>query len=155
MRPANFSITLTDTPAQEVWQQVWDGLAAYNLQFAPPDGNQPLAIFVRDTDGNLVGGFLGNTYWGWLYINILWLDEPVRHRGLGQQLLTMAEAEAVRRGCRHAHLDTLGFQARGFYEKNGYMLFGVLDDLPPGHARYFMKKELIGQTDENGGTVKQ
>ena len=140
---SNFSITMTDTPPQDLWRRVWDGLAAYNLQFAPADGHQALAIFAHDADKNLVGGLLGGTAWSWLYINILWLDEAVRHQGLGQKLLTMAEQEAVRRGCRHAYFDTLSFQARGFYEKNGYIVFAVLNDFPPGHKKYFMKKNLM------------
>ena len=37
-------------------------------------------------------------------------------------------------------LDTFAFQAPAFYEKQGYTLFGTIEDLPPGHARYFLQK---------------
>ena len=57
-------------------------------------------------------------------------------------MLAMAEQEALRRGCHHAHLDTLDFQAPAFYEKLGYTLWGTLEDLPLGHQRYFYQKEL-------------
>ena len=53
-----------------------------------------------------------------------------------------AEAEAVRRGCASAYLDTFDFQARPFYERLGYQLFGQLDDFPPGGSRYFLRKRL-------------
>jgi GNAT superfamily N-acetyltransferase len=85
---------------------------------------------------------LGNTYWGWLYISILWLAESLRGQGVGGRLLDMAEQEALDRGCRHAHVDTLDFQALPFYEKHGYAVWGTLNDLPPGHSRYFLKKDL-------------
>ena len=49
---------------------------------------------------------------------------------------------AATRGCRHAYLDTFDFQARPFYEKQGYAAFGVQDDYPPGHRRYFVEKGL-------------
>ena len=65
------------------------------------------------------------------------------HRGLrlgGRRLLLEAEARAARRGCRGAWLGTFGFQARGFYEKQGYAVFGALQDCPPGHARFFLSK---------------
>jgi hypothetical protein len=45
-------------------------------------------------------------------------------------------------GCTMSHLDTFDFQARDFYERNGYELFGALDDCPPGHKRYYLKKAL-------------
>jgi ribosomal protein S18 acetylase RimI-like enzyme len=51
-----------------------------------------------------------------------------------------AEDEARRRGCRGAWLDTYSFQARGFYERIGYEVFGVIDDFPPGHSRLFLRK---------------
>jgi GNAT superfamily N-acetyltransferase len=85
---------------------------------------------------------VGGTYWGWLYVEILWLDARARGRGLGARLMAMAEQEAQRRGCRGAHLDTMSFQALPFYERMGYTVFGVLEDLPPGHRRYFLKKKL-------------
>ena len=145
----DFSITMTDAPSQDLWQQVWDGLAAYNLQFAPADEHQQLVIFVHDADKKLIGGLLGGTAWEWLYINIFWLDESVRRQRLGEKILQMVEQEAIRRGCRHAYFDTLSFQARGFYEKYGYVVFAELDDFPPGHKKYFMKKDLIPEQKEN------
>ena len=40
------------------------------------------------------------------------------------------------------HLDTFDFQAKEFYKKQGYVVFGKLDDCPENHCRYFMKKLL-------------
>ncbi|RPI94802.1 MAG: GNAT family N-acetyltransferase, partial [Chloroflexi bacterium] len=37
------------------------------------DRFERLQIFVRDDEGTVRGGLLGGTYWGWLYISILWL----------------------------------------------------------------------------------
>lgn len=137
------SLSLTDDPAPADLQAIRDGLSAYNLQFAPPIGQQPLNIFLRREDQSLAGGLLGGTYWGWLYVEILWLDEAARGSGFGSQILLAAEQEALRRGCRHAHLDTLTFQALGFYEKHGYTCWGALEDLPPGFTRYFLRKDLV------------
>jgi hypothetical protein len=57
--------------------------------------------------------------------------------------------EAIRRGCRGAYLDTFSYQARPFYEKLGYAVFGTLDDYPPGHQRFFMRKRLGEHTASN------
>jgi hypothetical protein len=53
-----------------------------------------------------------------------------------------AEQEAVARGCHSAWLDTFEFQARGFYERIGYVCFGNLADYPVGFSRFFMRKSL-------------
>jgi GNAT superfamily N-acetyltransferase len=89
-----------------------------------------------------VAGLVGHTYHGWLHVSCLWTSEAYRNRGIGTELMDRAEAEAHQRGCHHAHLTTLEFQARTFYERRGYSVFGVLDDYPRPYKRYFMQKEL-------------
>ena len=51
-------------------------------------------------------------------------------------------AEAIRRGCWGAYLNTFSYQARPFYEKLGYQVFGTLDVYPAGHQEFFMRKRL-------------
>jgi GNAT superfamily N-acetyltransferase len=137
-----YAITFETTPEAADIAAVRDGLEAYNLAFAPPGDYQPLTLLVRDATGAVAGGLLGATYWRWLYVEILWLAEGARRLGLGSQLLAQAERAAIERGCHGVHLDTMDFQALPFYERHGYMIFGVLDDLPRGHKRYFLKKQL-------------
>ena len=89
-----------------------------------------------------MGGVIGATYWDWFQLDLMWVKEELRGHGYGRRLLTLAENEARRRGARHVHLDTFSFQAPGFYEKCGYQVFGVLQDYPAGHQRFYLAKEL-------------
>ncbi len=140
------TITLTDAPNAADAKLVHDGLDAYNCTHVEPEGYRPLALFVRDSENHILGGLLGCTYWGWLYVEVLWLDEAVRRQGYGGRLLDMAEREALGRGCHHVHLDTMDFQALPFYLAQGYEEWGRLQDLPLGHTRHFLRKKL-----ETGG----
>lgn len=107
------------------------------------EGNYKLlVIFLRDSDSHIVGGLLGETYWQWLHVDVLWVHELFRGEGYGDKLLTTAEQEAVNRGCQYAYLDTFSFQAPEFYQKRGYVVFGELPNFPQGYKRYFLKKEL-------------
>jgi GNAT superfamily N-acetyltransferase len=136
------TIILEDAPAPGDIHFIQDRLRDYNLLHAEADNHQPFAIFLRAADNSLMGDLLGGTYWGWLHVDVLWIHETLRRQGYGHALLAAAEEEARRRGCRYAHLDTMSFQALGFYEQQGYQVFGKLDDLPAGHYRYFLKKAL-------------
>ncbi|HVU12804.1 MAG TPA: GNAT family N-acetyltransferase [Phototrophicaceae bacterium] len=138
----NLQITLESDWNWDAERAVRQGLADYNRQIAGVDGRQPLNLIVRDDAGTVIGGLIGDTYWNWLAINIFWLRDDLRGQGLGSKLLKQAEEEAVRRGCANAHLDTMDFQALGFYQKYGYTVFGVLDGLPAGHVRYYLRKPL-------------
>jgi GNAT superfamily N-acetyltransferase len=135
-------ICLETEPSPDDVRSIRQGLETYNRLYAPDDNYQSMTVLLRTADQRLVGGLLGETYWGWLHIGILWLDESVRHQGYGSRLLAAAEQEAIRRGCLYAHLDTMSFQAVGFYQQHGYVEFGVLQDLPAGHRRHFFVKTL-------------
>ena len=99
-------------------------------------------FFLRNDDGEIVGGALGNTWGLWLYVSDLWVDHSIRGKGYATKLMTAIEHLAVERGCRNSYLDTFSFQARPLYEKLGYKLFGTLENHPKGHSHYFLKKSL-------------
>lgn len=140
MAAEQYQLSVEQSPDQRDVASLVGQLISYNTEHAEPETYRPLAVFLRDAGGQVVGGALGHTHWGWLFISHLWLAAHLRGEGFGQRILAAAEREAVARGCRHAHLDTFSFQARPFYERLGYEVFGVLDDFPPGHARYFLRK---------------
>jgi GNAT superfamily N-acetyltransferase len=146
MQPTH-TITLEEHAEPADCEIVSRGLQTYNRQQAGDEGHRPVAIFVRNEAGIVIAGLLGDTYYGWLAVNLLWVEEAWRGQGYGRTLLRTAEAEAVRRGCQHAHLDTLSFQALDFYLGEGYSVFGELHGLPPGHTRYFLRKELTTQAE--------
>ena len=99
-------------------------------------------VFIQDRQDRVVGGIIAELFGRWAYVSLLWIDEPLRNKGLGTRLVTTLEQEALRLGCSHAHLDTYSFEARPFYEKMGYELFATLPDYPPGHCKYFLQKTL-------------
>lgn len=135
-------ITFEEHATDKDVQRIGEGLDKYNLEQTGRNDFRKLNIFIRDDSDEIVGGVIGGTYWGWLYVDLLWLDESVRRKSYGQKLLAAAEEEALRRGCTQVFLDTFSFQARPFYEKHGYTVFGELKDFPPGHKRYFLQKTL-------------
>lgn len=139
-----FRLSVEEDPPAADLQAVVRGLVGFNDGRAEPEGWRRLAVLVRAEGGELAGGLLGFTHWDWLFVSHVWLPEALRGRGLGRELLLQAEREALARGCRHAHLDTFSFQARGFYESLGYEVFGRLDDYPPGHTRFFLRKTGLG-----------
>jgi GNAT superfamily N-acetyltransferase len=144
MTPA---IVLTDNPSAADREAVVKGLIAFNNAVIGPSGWRPLAVLVKDpATGQTLGGLTGATFHGWLFVEVLWLPEALRRGGIGSRLIRQAEDEATRRGCCGVLLDTYSFQARGFYEKLGYRVFGTLDDAPPGYQRFYLQKRLADLT---------
>ena len=85
---------------------------------------------------------IGYVHWGWLEIDIVWVDEFYRGKGIGKHLVDYAEHKALDAGAKRAKLNTFDFQAKEFYEKLGYVLYGRLEDYPEGHTLYYLRKDL-------------
>jgi ribosomal protein S18 acetylase RimI-like enzyme len=85
---------------------------------------------------------LGEIWWNWLNISLLWVKEDLRSKGYGQHLMEAVEEEARKRGVKNAFLDTFSFQAPKLYEKCGYLVCGEIKGLPEGLSRYYLTKEL-------------
>lgn len=135
-------VEVTSEPTLEEVRALEQGLAVHAREFVTRPGFQQLAVLARDANGRLVGGLVARVNWSWLHVSLLWVAEELRGGGLGGLLLAAAEDEGRSRGCRHAHLDTLSYQARPFYERHGWRVFATLDDYPEGHQRYFLRKDL-------------
>jgi len=135
-----FSITREPTEAET--SLLGQGLNQHAIENLEQDGFDPIAVFIRDSDGTIVGGVSGYLNWNWLQVSLLWVDKTLRGNGYGQQLMARIEAVGREHGCARAHVDTFSFQARSFYESMGYVVFATLDDYPPGHARHYLQKAL-------------
>ena len=134
-----------DTDNQDsVRKSVTGRLNQFDLRFAPEATFEPLTMIAITSDNTTVGGLVGQLCppWHWVRITALWVEETHRNQGIGRQLLRAAELEAVRRRCHSVQLETFSFGARNFYEKLGYGVFGVQEDFPPGHQRFYMSKKL-------------
>lgn len=98
---------------------------------------------IKGPNGEILAGIMSVLYcWNCLNIDVLWVKEGHRCDGYGSALLIEVEKIAKEKGCSLVHLDTFDFQAKSFYEKHGYEVFGELEDCPKDHIRYFMKKIL-------------
>lgn len=140
--PARIDIEFDLSPTQEDVATVRAGLMAFNDSFAGPSHLQRLAVYLRDETRTIRGGLVGYFAWGWLAVDLLWIDEPLRGQGYGSALLDRAEAMAREAQCVAVRLDTYEFQARPFYERRGYVVFGVLDGYPADTRTYYLRKTL-------------
>jgi GNAT superfamily N-acetyltransferase len=120
-----------------------DGVDNHNIAATGLPAYFPANFVLRSERGEVLGGLLAMIWGGWLQVGSLWVSEIVRGQGHGPRLLEAAESYARERGCGGVLLDTFSFQAKPFYERHGYTVFGAQADHPPGHSRFFLEKRLI------------
>ena len=140
---SDFTLILDETPDPESRKAILAPLRKYNANWIGEPVVRPLAIFIRDpkTD-EIVGGLWGHSAAGWLFVDLLFVPESLRRRGIGTRLLRDAEHAAVKRGDIGVWLSTGNFQAPGFYERMGYARFGTHPDYPRGHETGYYARRL-------------
>ena len=138
-------ITVPDNPSESHRKAVGVPLQAYNISHGGDPGIRPVAVLLTDGNGEHVGGLWGKTVYDWLFVEWLAVPEAYRGKAFGTALMREAERIARATNCVGIWLDTFEFQARGFYEKLGFEVFGTLEDHPIGQCRFFLRKRLDGQ----------
>jgi GNAT superfamily N-acetyltransferase len=139
-----YEIIQKDKLSDEDQNTLWDGIESFTQPIVGTTGRYELSFLLQCGDGEVAGGVQGNyDNFGWLWIDSLWVSESVRGRGYGVKLLNRIEGEAKKNGSKNSHLSSFSYQAADFYKKQGYTIFGELDDYPSkGHSRYWLKKKL-------------
>ncbi|QAY87004.1 GNAT family N-acetyltransferase [Pseudomonas arsenicoxydans] len=135
-------IERSQNPTDEEEQAILLPLRAYNASKAGVSRQEPIALLVRDDNGEILGGLYARVFYQWMFIELLSVPEQARGQGLGSKLMRMAEDVAREKECVGVWLDTFDFQAPGFYQKLGYSELGEIVDYPPGHKRLFFQKRL-------------
>ncbi|MNJ27641.1 Acetyltransferase (GNAT) family protein [compost metagenome] len=133
-------LTKPQPPQADEFAALRNGLNGFNEAITGQLQRERIASFIKDEEGVVLGGILGEIKWGWLHIDGLWVDESLRRDGWGTRLLGTMEQYARSQGITNYHLETTSFQALPFYQKQGYEVFGQLPDMPPGHVSYFLRK---------------
>lgn len=137
------TIEVTNKITEDMNEVIGAGLNAYNDDITKYNDRKSLAIVVRDKQsGQVIGGMLGRSSLGLLFIELVYLPEQLRNSGLGSKILKLFEQEGRNRGCSSGVLYTISFQAPSFYEKHGWERFGEIPCSPPGTSRIFLTKTL-------------
>ncbi|OBR65189.1 GNAT family acetyltransferase [Paenibacillus oryzae] len=119
-------------------------LIEFNLRHFPEELKgryEELKLHLVDEDEDIIGGIVGEFCWNWLEIHYLFVEEEHRKSGYGQLLIREAEKMAIQKKCDFIKLDTLSFQALGFYVKEGYEVYGTIENAG-GHTHYYLKKDI-------------
>ena len=120
---------------------VAQGMRRYALSQIDGDESPPIACFLRD-GGGIVGGVVGRIIKRRMFVDLLWVEETRRDRGLGSSLLQSMERVAIEGGCRDVILETLSGPAARLYSAAGYRLLAQVPNYIPGFAKHVLLKSL-------------
>ena len=139
--PSPIIEAVTVRPSDEDRYAIYAALRPDNPAPTGKRDRPDFAVLVRHPETRAVeGGLFGEESFGWAFIRYLVVPEAYRGQGIGSRLMAEAEKIARARGYVGIWLDTYEFQARPFYEKLGYHMFGELEGGNGAHGQFFLKK---------------
>jgi GNAT superfamily N-acetyltransferase len=143
-----YRLTVHDDPEPADARIVDSGLGEANEAAAPLHEVRPLACFLRDADGAVIGGgsmdgaviggAVGRRWGTCAELQQLWVRPELRRQGLGAQLVRAFEARAARHGCTLVYLETFSFQAPRLYASLGYQMRHTIEGFGHGIAKHLM-----------------
>jgi GNAT superfamily N-acetyltransferase len=136
------TLQFDEHPSADELRQIVDGVRSFNRTIVGHQPPRAVACFLRDEDGQIVGGAQGDLWGSSVHIAGMWVAEGQRGKGYGSKLLRAVEDYAAEHDCRLAYLETTSFQARPFYEGLGYRVFGELPGIAEGCTLFFLRKDL-------------
>lgn len=133
---------ITDKIEENDKAEILAGLIKYDLARIEDKNPKELGIYLRDKQGKILAGIIGETHGKWLMIEL-------RGQCVGSQILEKAESTAKERGCRFVFLDTFSFQASGFYKKHGYQEAFILNEYPSLERKFSSQKHSVEEEGIN------
>jgi len=124
---------------QAALDAVREGVFIHGRQQAQGSDARDIACALYEGD-ELVAGATGRTEFGRLYVNYLWVEADRRGEGLGGACLRQLEAQALKRGCVDALIETLSDETAQIYEHLGYACIAHVHDYVPGFTRHILLK---------------
>ncbi len=102
---------------------------------------EPFGLFATE-QGKIIGSAVGKIYLRWLHIDLFWVDEAHRRKGVGKSLMYKIEKYAVEAGLKGIEVWTQSWQAPEFYRSMDYEEFAVLPDYAPGRKRHAFRRTI-------------
>lgn len=136
-----YQIIVDYTPDDADKKIIRDGIITFNINVIGETPNS-FSVYIKDETSHILGGILAWIHSESIYIDVIWIEESLRKKRYGTQLLRAAEEEAVKQGCKYATLDTYSFQAEEFYLKNGYERLGEINNYLFEYSKIFLRKKL-------------
>lgn len=138
------SLTITQNISTEHKDYVQNKMIAFNHMHFPEHLKgryQQLNMHVVNEEGMPFGGIVGEFCWNWLEIQYLYVEPAQRKSGYGRALLRKAEELAKEKECDFIKVDTLSFQALDFYLKEGFHIYGRIENAG-SFTHYYLKKDI-------------
>lgn len=139
MDTIEYSIDQNPTPEDD--KVLREGIVNFNREVIKEKASH-FSIFAKDNT-QIVGGALVWEHSDALYIDVLWLNENYRKKGIGTKIISIIDTIAIDKRISKIFVDTYEFQSQEFYQKHGFNSIGIIPEYLLGYDRIFLRKDIL------------
>lgn len=136
----NYKIPYEDHPSREDTNFLWKKITDIAIKTRGHKPHESFAFFMRDENNKIKGGCNGYIFYGCLYVDQLWVDESLRGKGYGTELMKLAENLGKEKKCIFIAVNTMDWEALGFYKKLGFEIEFERRGFEQNSIFYFLRK---------------
>jgi GNAT superfamily N-acetyltransferase len=125
----------------EILEIIKNGVIEYNSKYLGKREFKPFVIYAEE-NSQIIGGIVGEVVGNCLRIDWLFVEEAFRGKKIGTRLFNELDKFAKANNCSIMQAETFDFQAKPFYEKQGFTCVGIIEKWVGGRDCHFMRKEL-------------
>ncbi len=127
----------------ELTEKIYAGLNKAAIAATGRDGfaEGPISFRLED-NGKMIGVVVIQIVWGQLHIKYLLVEEAYRKLGIAKRLMEHALSFGRGRKCQFSFVETLSYQAFGFYKKLGFELEFTRAGFEQGTSIHYLRKYL-------------
>lgn len=138
-----YDIVFVERSSSEDDRALMQGLMDYAVQQKGQNPIESFTFFIHDENKKMMGGCKGCHLYGCLWIDTLWVDSTLRGQGYGTRLMMAAEVFGKSQGCTFSTVNTMDWEARGFYQKLGYFVEFERHGFAKDSIFYLMRKNYV------------
>ena len=136
-------------------KKIDEGFSRHAIQMTGHDEKFDAVAFVAMEGESFVGAMVGQRFWNALHVKYVYIDEKYRGKGFGTRLMQRILAYGLEQKCPFAFVETMSFQALGFYQKMGFDLDFTRSGYAHGTSFHYLSKKLIAPVNCNIRPLRQ
>lgn len=140
---SNLKFIFTKNPKLRDMDVLTAGLSSYANEKKGLEPAEPFAFFLKDESEKIYGGCNGVLFYGFMYLDQLWVDQSLRGQGIGSELMKKVEEYASEKKCAMITLNTMDWEALEFYKIFGFKVDFSRTGLKNDSTLYYLSKKLM------------
>ncbi len=122
-------------------EQIFKGFSRHAVAKTGYDGLSDSVAFIATDEETFVGAVVVAQFWGALHVKYLYVEDAYRGQKIASHLMDRAFSYGKEKGCPFAFVETMSFQALGFYQKIGFQIEFTRSGYSHGTSFHYLKRD--------------